>query len=62
MYVFVATDLRKIKRRGNLDSDENITIKRMRLTTAIKKCINGEINDCKTVAALLAYAKISKIK
>src|SRR5919198_3053103 len=54
MYVFVATDLRKIKRRGNLDSDENITVKRMRLTTAIKKCINGEINDCKTVAALLA--------
>jgi ADP-ribose pyrophosphatase len=63
MYVFVATDLRKIKkRRGNLDRDENITIKRMRLTTAIKKCINGEINDCKTVAALLAYAKMSKVK
>lgn len=62
MYVFVATDLRKIKRRGNLDSDENITIKRMRITTAIKKCINGEINDCKTVAALLAYAKISEDK
>jgi ADP-ribose pyrophosphatase len=62
MYVFVATDLRKINRRGNLDSDESITIKRMRLTTAIKKCINGEINDCKTVAALLAYAKILEVK
>jgi hypothetical protein len=29
------------------------------LTTAIKKCISGEIVDCKTVAALLTYAKIS---
>jgi hypothetical protein len=34
----------------------------MRISTAIKKCINGEINDCKTVAALLAYAKISEDK
>jgi hypothetical protein len=34
----------------------------MKLTTAIKKCINGEIEDCKTVAALLAYAKISETR
>jgi hypothetical protein len=49
--------LKKLKGRRKLDADENITIKRMKLTTAIKKCIRGEIEDCKTVAALLIYAK-----
>jgi ADP-ribose pyrophosphatase len=64
MYVFVATDLRKVVgKRGNLDDDEeNLTVKCMKLTRAVKKCITGEIEDCKTVAALLAYAKMSEIK
>ena len=64
MYVFLATNLRKItSERPNLDDDEeNIRIRCMRLTTAVKKCITGEIEDCKTVAALLAYVKISEIK
>jgi ADP-ribose pyrophosphatase len=63
MYVFVATNLRKvIDRRENLDDDEDITVKRIKLTTAIRKCIAGEIQDCKTVAALLAYAKMSEMK
>jgi len=58
MYVFVATDLRKIDKKENLDDDENIKVKRMNLTTAIEKCVNGEIEDCKTIAALLAYARL----
>jgi ADP-ribose pyrophosphatase len=58
MYVFVATDLRKINKKESLDDDENIKVMRISLITAIKKCINGEIEDCKTVAALLAYALI----
>jgi ADP-ribose pyrophosphatase len=64
MYVFVATDLRKVVgKRGKLDDDEeNLTVKCMKLTTAVKKCITGEIEDCKTVAALLAYAKMSEMK
>jgi ADP-ribose pyrophosphatase len=63
MYVFVATNLRKvIDGTENLDDDEDITVKPMKLTTAIRKCIAGEIQDCKTVAALLAYAKMSKMK
>jgi ADP-ribose diphosphatase len=64
MYVFVATDLRRvIGRRRNLDDDEeNIAVKCMKLTTAVEKCITGEIEDCKTVAALLAYAKRSDVK
>jgi ADP-ribose pyrophosphatase len=56
MHVFVATNLRKIA-RGPLDDDENIKIKKMKLSAAIKKCLNGEIQDSKTVAALLAYSQ-----
>lgn len=59
MDVFIATNLKKIE-RGNLDDDEDIEIRRMKVSTAIKKCLNGEIQDCKTIAALLAYAKISE--
>lgn len=56
MHVFVATNLKKIK-RGTLDDDENIQIKKMKLSAALKKCINGEIQDCKTIAALFAYSQ-----
>jgi hypothetical protein len=54
MHVFVATNLREIK-RGLLDDDENIQIRKIRLSAAIRKCLNGKINDFKTIAALLAY-------
>jgi ADP-ribose pyrophosphatase len=54
MYVFVAMNLRKIV-RGLLDDDENIRIRKMGLSAAIKKCLNGKIEDAKTIAALLAY-------
>lgn len=54
MHVFVATNLREIK-RGPLDDDEDIEISQMRLSTAIKKCLDGKIIDAKTIAALLAY-------
>jgi ADP-ribose pyrophosphatase len=56
MHVFVATNLKKIK-RGTLDDDENIRIRKMKLSVALKKCINGEIHDCKTIAALFAYSQ-----
>jgi ADP-ribose pyrophosphatase len=59
MHLFVATNLKKVKKRSEgLDDDENIVVKRMKFTSAIRKCINGEIQDAKTVAALLVYAKI----
>jgi ADP-ribose pyrophosphatase len=54
MHIFVATNLREIT-RGLLDNDENIEIKEMGLSAAIGKCINGNIEDAKTIAALLAY-------
>ncbi|MFL6524776.1 MAG: NUDIX hydrolase [Nitrososphaera sp.] len=54
MHIFIATSLREIA-RGPLDEDENIKIRKIRLSEAIKKCLNGKINDAKTIAALLAY-------
>ena len=54
MHVFVATNLRKVE-RGPLDDDENISIKRLQMRVAVRKCLSGEIQDSKTVAALLAY-------
>lgn len=54
MHVFVATGLKKIK-RGTLDKDEDIAIKKFQLDTIVQKCRNGQVQDCKTVAALLAY-------
>lgn len=58
MYVYVATDLKKIK-RANLDDDENIILRRISLTCAIEKCIKGQVEDCKSIAAILAYARIN---
>ncbi len=54
LHVFVATNLRKIKRK-QLDDDEDITVKRIGFKSSIEKCFNGQIQDCKTVAALLAF-------
>jgi len=56
MHVFVATNLRKIT-RGPLDDDENIRIRKVKLSMALRKCLSGEIQDSKTVAALLGYSQ-----
>ena len=58
--IFIATNLKKLRTRGKLDEDENITIKRMKLITAIQKCISGDIEDCKTVAGVLTYARVAR--
>ena len=57
MYVYVVSDLKR-KVRATRDDDENIRIKRVSLTSAIEKCINGQLQDCKSIAAVLAYARI----
>ncbi|HEV3433289.1 MAG TPA: NUDIX hydrolase [Nitrososphaera sp.] len=54
MHVFIATNLREVT-RGPLDEDENIRKRKIRLSMAIKKCLNGKISDAKTVAALLVF-------
>ena len=60
MYVYVATES-DTNKEGTRDDDENIRIKRMSLSAAIEKCINGELEDCKSIAAILAYAKVTSI-
>jgi ADP-ribose pyrophosphatase len=55
MEVFVATKLKKLERRPKLDEDEDIKIRKVSLSGAIRKCFAGEIRDCKTAASLLAY-------
>ena len=60
MYVFLVTNLKKMRDKQGSDDDENIKLKKLGLKTALKKCINGEIIDCKTVAALLVYQEYIK--
>lgn len=56
--VFVATDL--IPSRQNLDEDEFIDVKAYTLESLKEKIFSGEIQDAKTIAAIMAYAvKIS---
>ncbi len=57
MYVYVARDLKRIG-QATRDDDENIRIKRISISAAIEKCINGKLEDCKSIAAILAYARI----
>lgn len=57
MYLFVATDLRKITKRRVMDDDENIVVRKVKLAAAVRKCFNGEIEDAKTIAAILAYSQ-----
>jgi len=53
MYFFLASGLKSSKKRLTQDEDEEITIKRIKLSSALKKCISGEIVDCKTIAAIM---------
>ena len=55
MYLYLCKNLRRIP-RGQLDDDEDISVKRLKISTAIRRCFAGEIQDCKTIAAILAYS------
>jgi ADP-ribose pyrophosphatase len=57
MQIFIATNLRRLGIRRKLDEDETIKIKSLKLVTAIRKCVNGDVEDCKTIAAVFAYAR-----
>jgi ADP-ribose diphosphatase len=60
MYIYIATDLKKIK-IARRDDDEIITIKRIKISTAIEKCISGQVEDSKSIAAILTYARTKSI-
>jgi ADP-ribose pyrophosphatase len=53
MYVFIARDLKVEK--SIADDDEKIIVKKLKITDAIEKILNGEIVDSKTVASILSY-------
>ena len=53
MYFFLASRLKPSKKKLSQDEDEEITVKRIKLRSALKKCISGEIVDCKTIAAIM---------
>ena len=57
MHLFVASGLKKVVKRGPMDDDEDIVVKKISLAAAIEKCFNGEIQDAKTIAAILAYSR-----
>jgi ADP-ribose pyrophosphatase len=56
MHLFVAKNLKKIEKRRPMDEDEDIVASKFTLKSAAKKCLNGEITDAKTIAAILAYS------
>ena len=41
-----------------MDNDEIINTERMNLHTAIERCLDGERHDCKTVSAIMLYARL----
>ena len=41
-----------------MDDDEIIKTERMQLCTVIDRCLNGDIEDCKTVSAIMLYARL----
>jgi hypothetical protein len=53
MYFFLASDLKISKKRLPQDEDEEIRIRRMSLSSVLKRCISGKIIDCKTIAAVM---------
>jgi ADP-ribose pyrophosphatase len=53
MCFFLASNLRISKKRLPQDEDEEIRIRRMSLSSVLKRCISGKIIDCKTIAAVM---------
>ena len=60
MYFFLAAELKLSKKRLPQDEDEEIRIRRMKLGSALEKCLSGQIIDCKTIAAIMMILKIKK--
>ena len=58
MRVYVATNLKRVP-RGTLDDDEqgDIAVSRLPVKRVVEMCYNGKIQDCKTIAAILAYSR-----
>ena len=53
MHVFIGRDLQH--KKAIPDDDERIIVKRLKISCAYEKALNGEIVDSKTIASILAY-------
>jgi ADP-ribose pyrophosphatase len=60
IYFFLEAELKSRKKRLPQDEDEEIKIRRMKLSSALEKCLSGQIIDCKTIAAIMMILKIKK--
>lgn len=58
IHFFLATDLKRTKKRLRMDDDEIMKTERMNLETALKRCLRGDIEDCKTVSAIMLYSRL----
>ena len=59
IHFFLATDLKEVNAH-EMDEDEQLTIVKMSIDDAVKMILNGEIEDAKTVCAILTYISKSK--
>ena len=58
IHIFVATNLKRQYKKMNLDEDEFLKVKIVRLDKAIEYIEQGKIKDSKTIIGLLLTAKI----
>jgi ADP-ribose pyrophosphatase len=58
IHFFVATDLEEVSHE--MDADEDLTVVKMTIDDAVKKILDGEIVDAKTVCVVLTYLARSK--
>lgn len=55
MHFFIAKNLRRGSGLHFMDEDENISNFKIKLDQAVHYCLNGNIQDCKTISAILIY-------
>lgn len=55
IYFFIAKNLQRGNKSIIMDEDENILNFKIKIDQAVVHCINGNIQDCKTITAILTY-------
>lgn len=55
LHLYLAEELTPSRLPG--DEDEELTVERLPLQEAVRKCLSGEIRDAKTLAGVLLYAQ-----
>lgn len=61
IHFFLATDLKEVKTH-EMDEDEQLTVVKISIDDAVKMILNGEIEDAKSVYAILTYLTSRKVK